>query len=313
MSRGLALSIGSVLTALSVVVHVQQRPVFRSGVSTVSIYATVRSSDGRLVPDLNREDFEIRDNGAIADVALFSREIVPITVTIMLDMSGSQEEGVAWMRDAASAFVDQLLPADRARIGTFGTEIAISPRLTGDHRYLHRVLQEEIWPGGGTPLWDALDEAMSSLGQEEGRRVILALTDGIDTGRTTGLASRPSIPGPVGPNGKPLIADVSFNRHEAIGRRAIRENFMIYAVGHDTALSTEMRSVALDSGGGFRVFPARQNARAAMIEVADELHHQYLIGFAPSTIDNKVHTLDVRVKRRGMSVQARRSYLADGR
>ena len=321
MPRGVAVSFGWLLAALSVVLHAQQRSTFRAGVSTVPIYATVRSSDGRLVPGLSREDFEIRDNGAIADVAHFSREIVPITVTMMLDMSGSQAAAVAWMRDAAGAFVDQLLPADRARIGTFGIEIAISPRLTGDQRYLRRVLQEELWPGGGTPLWDALDEAMSSLDQEEGRRVILAMTDGLDSGSTmTGPWSRPGPTGPLGANGKPVIGEGSSRRHDAVRRRAIRENFMVYAVGRYIppglllgAMSTEMKSVAVDSGGGFRIFPPRQDARAAMAEVADELHHQYLLGFAPATIDNKLHTLDVRVKRAGMSVQSRRSYLADGR
>jgi hypothetical protein len=106
---------------------------------------------GRLVADLTKDDFEIKDNGQLREITNFSREIVPITVTLMLDMSGSRETRVEWARAAASAFVDELLPADRARIGTFGAEIAISPRLTGDHSYLHRVIDEEIWPGGPTP------------------------------------------------------------------------------------------------------------------------------------------------------------------
>ena len=141
----------------------QQKPTFRSGVTTVEVYATIRADDGRLVTDLNREDFEIRDNGQAREVSVFSREIVPITVAVMLDMSGSQEGGVNWLRDAAHGFVDELRPGDRARIGSFGFEIAIGPRLTGDRNYLHQVLNEEIWPGGFTPLWAALDAAMTSL------------------------------------------------------------------------------------------------------------------------------------------------------
>ena len=78
-------------------------------------------------------------------------------------------------------------------------------------------------------------------------------------------------------------------------------------------MSHDMKAVAVDSGGGFRIFSARQDPRPAMAEVADELHRQYLLGFAPATIDNQVHTLEVRVKRPGMSVQSRRSYVADGR
>lgn len=126
----------------------QPQQVFRAGVDTVSIYATVRSSDGHLVTDLTKDDIEIKDNGVIRDVTNFSREIVPITVVMLLDMSGSQETGVTWMRQGAGAFVRMMLAADRARIGTFGVEIALSPRLTSDQVYLHRVLREEIWPGG---------------------------------------------------------------------------------------------------------------------------------------------------------------------
>ena len=316
LPRGI-LPLACLLAAVSMVAHARQRPTFRAHVVTVPVYATVRSPDGRLVPGLSREDFEVRDNGAIVELATFSREIVPITVAMMLDMSGSHEAGVIWTRDAATTFVDQLLPADRARIGTFGLEIAISPRLTGDRRYLHRVLQEEIWPGGDTPLWDALDLAMSSLAGEEGRRVILALTDGFDSRyRNSGSSTLE----PRGADGKPLFTRSSPGGYEPVRLRALREGFMVYAVGRSTnsgrslgPLSTEMQSLALDSGGGFRIFRQQQDPRAAMIEVADELHHQYLIGFTPATIDNKVHKLDVRVKRRGMSVQARRSYLADGR
>jgi VWFA-related protein len=229
----------------------QERPTFRAGVTTVDVYATVRGSDGALIPDLTREDFEIKDDGVRREVAVFSREIVPITVTMMMDMSGSQEAGGEWMREAGHALVDALLPADRARIGTFGHEIAISPRLTGNPAYLQRVLAEEIWPGGGTPLWQALDRAMTSLANESGRRVVLVLTDGMDS-QGVGYAR--------------LLA------------RSIREGFMVYAVGRmltaGPALSNDMRGLATDSGGGYRVFPFGRDPKSAMLQVVDELHRQ---------------------------------------
>lgn len=305
--------------------HTQQSSpqTFRAGIEAVSIYATVRSADGALVPDLTRDDFEVRDNGTVREITIFSREIVPITVTVMLDMSGSQEAGVAWARDAANAFVNELLPVDRARIGTFGAEIAISPRLTSDKAYLRRVLEEEIWPGGGTPLWDALDRAMTSIAKEEGRRVVLAITDGYDNGAggifpsssmfVTGSQSKGSSAATVGPGPDTRLAS-----------RIAREGFMVYAVGRRlperqaphlpvAELSHQIKVLAADSGGGFRVFSTQEDVNAAMAKVAEELHHQYLIGFTPAAIDNKVHRLDVRVKRSGMTAQARKTYLADGR
>jgi VWFA-related protein len=329
----------------------QDPPRFRAAVAAIPVYATVRSDDGALVPDLTAEDFEITDNGVVRDLTQFSREIVPITVTVMLDMSGSQETGAGWMRDAGRAFVDALLPGDRARIGTFGDEIAISPRLTGDKRYLFRVLNEEIWPGYNiTPLWDALDRAMTSLKDEPGRRIVLVLTDGVDyVGPGSGAAiSAPSalsmfdasdggsVLSPFGPerltprrvvtsndSGSPLPA--------RLRERATRESFMVYAVGRQldpttltrndprgavhlpldaAALTEAIRDLAVDSGGGYRVYAARASAATAMTQVAEELHHQYLLGFTPTEMDGKVHKIEVKARGDGLSVQARKSYVA---
>ena len=81
----------------------------------------------------------------------------------MLDMSGSMFSRfirAADLRRCRSS--TRSLPQDRAQIGTFGEEIAISPHLTGDKEMLRRVLRNELWPMGGTPIWNALDAAMSA-------------------------------------------------------------------------------------------------------------------------------------------------------
>ena len=109
---------------------------FRTSVDTVSIYATVSEADGRLVPDLVKEDFTVLDNGTPREITLFSSETQPITVVIMLDMSGSMFSRFLRLRTSTLSFVDALLPQDRAQIGTFGEEIAISPHLTGDKQVL---------------------------------------------------------------------------------------------------------------------------------------------------------------------------------
>lgn len=298
---------------------------FRAGADVVPIYATVRSSDGAFVPDLTREDFEIKDAGVRRDVVVFSREIVPITVTVMLDVSNSLETGVLWTRDAGRAFVDALLPEDRARIGTFGREIAISPRLTSDTRYLHRVLAEEVWPGGETPLWTALDRAMSSLRDHSGRRVILALTDGLNSvSRGTSRLSSNS-GGVATASGRPGSSFTpGLEGYGPVRDRVLNEGFMMYAVGRHLpppqfasvnrmlydGLSREMRELAVDSGGGYHVIGSAVSPEAAMRQVADELHHQYLLGFTPTTMDGKVHKLEVKARRGGLSVQARKSYRA---
>jgi VWFA-related protein len=261
---------------------------FRTSVDTVSIYATVSEADGRLVPDLVKEDFTVFDNDAPREITLFSSEIQPITVVIMLDMSGSMFSRFLRLRTSTLSFVDALLPQDRAQIGSFGDEIAISPYLTSDKQVLRRVLRNELWPMGGTPIWNALDTAMTALGAESGRRVVLTITDGRN------LCNFPRCLKP---------GDVE--------RRAVREGFMLYAIGMDgTGLDGEIMTMAEETGGGHFALPEGADLTSTFARVADELRRQYLIGFSPAALDGRLHRVDVRVGRAGMKVRARRNYLA---
>lgn len=248
------------------------------------VYATVQSRDGRLVPGLTKDDFEVHDEGRPAPITVFSSDPQPITVAVLLDMSGSMESHFLRVREATRHLIDALAAGDRARIGTFGAEVALSPHLTGDKRILQRVLAEELWPGGRTPLWEAVVAAMRSLDRESGRRVVLAVTDGFD-----------SDDGPVG---------------EA-RRRAERDGFMIYAIGLEgSLLEEELLDLAERTGGGHFVLERNAELTAAMTRVIEELRHQYLIGFSPGVADGRMHRLQVRVNRERMSVRARRQYRA---
>jgi Ca-activated chloride channel homolog len=313
----------------------QQRPVFRAGVEAVSIYATVRGADGHLVLDLTKDDFEVRDKGVLQDVTIFSREIVPITVVVLVDVSGSQTMNVVWSRKAARDLIGALDQTDRARVGTFGADILMSSKLTSDKAYLNSALDQldqEVRPGGGTPLWRAIDLAMNSLKGESGRRVILAVTDGWDDktrskagilGRSSGDplqlggGSTTALPMPTPDSRAPVGPD-----QDSLTDRAVREDFMIYAVGRDPSLpskpgrapasplSSVMEWMAEETGGGYRRVSASEDSAVVMSQVAEELHHQYLIGFTPTVRDGKVHKLEVKIKRGGMSVRARKSYVA---
>src|SRR5438045_2442271 len=100
---------------------------YRSRVDLVSVYTTVTDRDGRLVLDLTKDDFEVRDNGKRQDVTYFSNDLQPITIVVMLDRSGSMEENFGLVREAAEHFIDKLMPADKARIGNFSGQILILP------------------------------------------------------------------------------------------------------------------------------------------------------------------------------------------
>ena len=264
-------------------------PVFRSATRTVELYATVRGGDGRLVPDLPREAFTVLDNGRRVDVTVFSSDPQRLTVALLIDMSGSMEGHFLRVRAATREFVKALQPDDRVRIGTFGDEVTLSPHLTGDKALLARVIDEETWPGGGTPMWSAAYDAMGSLRNEPGRRVILILTDGADSGPGRG-----------------------FDRSGGdVEKRATDEGFMIYGIGVEgSGLDVSVKDMADDTGGGFFELKADDELASTFLRVVEELRHQYVLGFTPVALDGRRHSLDVRLADRSMKARARKNYVA---
>ena len=287
-----ALLVAATIVGLAAGLTAQQAPTFRSTSQTDPIYATVLDSAGRMVPDLEEKHFEVYDNAKKQTLTLFKSDVQPITVVVMLDTSGSMTLNLGLLKQAAEQFVLRLLPEDRARVGSFSDKIIISPTFTSNRDELVRVLHEDIQFGNPTFLWDAIDESMSALTNETGRRVVLIFTDGADeTSRRT-----------------------NFSRVMA---RAQNEDFMIYAIGlqsqilnRTTRPDRNLRKLAEQTGGGYFELTERDNLSSTFTRVADELHRQYVLAFETPVLDGLIHTLDVRVKVPGMTVRARKSYLA---
>src|SRR5713226_8073332 len=119
-----------------------QPPSFVAATRTVAVYATVTNAQGRLVPDLSRDDFAIDDNGTRQTLTLFANEIQPITLVMLLDRSGSMKSNFDLEARAAEAFVREMLPNDKARIGSFAKYIQIDPEdFTSDHDKLMKILK----------------------------------------------------------------------------------------------------------------------------------------------------------------------------
>ncbi len=283
------------LAAVSTPALTQQKA-YRAATRTVALYATVVDSQGRLVPDLAKEHFEVFDNGKPQDITVFESAIQPIRVVVMLDTSGSMTLHLELLKQAAEQFVIRLLPGDRARIGSFSDKILLSPTFTDNRDDLIRVLHNDIQYGNPTKLWEAINVGMTALTKEQGRRVVLVFTDGEDS------ASRG-------------VDD------DAVLARALQDEFMVYAIGLRTSIRTaygvqesrpdrNLRKLAEQTGGGFVELTRATDLGAAFTRVADELHRQYVIGFSPTALDGKPHTLEVRVKVPGMTARARQSYIA---
>ncbi len=324
MTRLVPASLAGVLL-LAAGLSARQQPTFRTGTRTVEIYATVTGQDGRLVPDLTRDDFEILDNGRPQPITVFANTVQPITVVMMLDRSGSVVQDFGLVAAGAERFVDELLPIDQAKIGSFSNRIQVDPReFTTDHDTLLGILRTQLQEPGPTPLWNAVNVGMTDLLHVEGRRVVLVFTDGMDS------------PGGMGGLNQSL---------RDVMRRAQEEDMMVYAIGligraparsggfrggfrypgggfggrrggggrrgfKEQKPDPGLAKLAAESGGGYFELQSTADLKATFARVADELHHQYALGFTPQKLDGKTHKLEVLVKRPGATARARKSYVA---
>ena len=321
--RGFALRPRHVLPTLCAVgvlcgsVAGQQQTPFKSGASTVAVYTTVTDSTGRLVPDLTKDDFEIYDNGKLQPLTLFATETQPITVVVMLDRSGSMKTQFHIVEEAAAEFITRLLKADKVRIGSFAARIQVDPQdFTSDKREMLMILSTELQPDGPTPLWNAVQVSINALRRQDGRRVTLVFTDGVDA--------------PMN------FSSNNVSLKDAI-KRAQEDDVMVYAIGLEGRVPYGNRrapvgglgggyfgqrnmisqkpdeglaKIAGETGGGYIELSNANDLKSSFARVADELHRQYLLGFAPAKLDGKTHKLEVKLKQPGMTARARKSYVA---
>jgi Ca-activated chloride channel family protein len=289
--------VAGVLAACSIslaAAAMQTQPTFKTGTQVVSLFVTVADAQRRLVPDLMKSDFEVFDNEKAQSITYFENIVQPITVMVMLDTSGSMTGSIALLKSAAEQFLIRLLPDDKGRVGAFNDKIQFGSTFTNNRDVLVRDVKELDY-GNGTRLWDAVAASLDQLKGIEGRRVILVFTDGDDTESSTRLGT---------------VVD-----------RARSEEVMIYGIGFESVYFNGQRMVrtrpdgglqklADETGGGYFELKKSSELAPTFTRVAQELHSQYVIGFTPTQLDNRVHKLSVKVKQTGMSARARRSYLA---
>jgi Ca-activated chloride channel family protein len=294
MARGLLVSVlvGAAVAAAGA--QDPQQPVFRGGTRTVPVYATVNDGAGGFVLDLTRDDFEVRDNGKAQRITQFTTDLQPVTALLLLDGSGSMLPSFDAVLEGANSFIIRMLPADRARIGSFADIVRLGPDFTSNRDTLLDYLKDQfnLRMANETRLWDALHTGVLVLGQATGRRVVLVFTDGYDTVST-------STPG-------------------AILSEAASRDVMVYAiamwVGRGSARqrpNVDLETLATETGGGFYELSETDEMNSTFTRIATEVHLQYVLGFVPEALDGKVHKLEVRVRQPGMKVRARKSYVAE--
>jgi Ca-activated chloride channel homolog len=284
------------VTSMALIAQQPPGPTFKSGTQIVSLFVTVQDLQKRLIPGLVKEDFEVFDNEKPQPLVYFDNSIHPINVVVMLDTSGSMTLTIDLLKQAAEQFLIRLLPDDKARVGAFNDKIQFNARWSNNRDQLITDVKNLDY-GNGTRLWDAAGASLEELKAVDGRKVVLVFTDGDDTESRISLGN--------------------------VIERARTDEAMIYAIGLEsnyfngqrqvrTKPDSGLRKIADETGGGYFELTKASELASTFTKVAQELHSQYVIGFTPTQLDNKVHKLAVKMKQPGMTARARRSYLAGG-
>ena len=284
--------------------------VIKVDVNLVNVFASVRDRHGAYVKDLRKEDFEIWRDGKRQAITHFAREVdSPLTVALLLDVSGSVVPILGAEKAAAGRFLDEVLrPGDQALLVGFAQLIAVWQDLTPSKERLHGAL-ERAGPGsfpigpeyhahGGTVLYDAVNlAAAQTLQQLPGRKAMIVITDGLDTGSLASIA-------------------------EAV-KAARRADSVVYGIHYVDEQSDSMRGEGfaalekLSEPTGGRAFHVdrKMPLETVFARIAEEMRHQYGLGFTPSAGDpvNQFHKLQVKCVRAGLKVQARTGYYSQPR
>ena len=286
--------------------------VIRVKTTLVNSPILVIGRNGKFVPNLRRDDFEIFEDGVKQDIAYFAPVETPVTVALLLDTSRSTVFDLVDIQDAAIAFLNSMRPGDKALVVTFADELTVLAEATSDREILRRAIRASR-PGGGTRVYDAVDFVLKErLAALPGRKAVILFSDGVDNASRT--ATEDSNVRSL-KNSDTLIYPVQFNTYNRIKSQKqpnapVGSGFSVedYARAHNY-----VHVLANVSGTG--VYPANEigDLDKAVAGIVDELHNEYSVGYYPrkQVQSGEVRRIEVRVSLHQLVVKARTAYVVD--
>jgi len=311
----------------------QDTPTFSVNVKVVNVLATVRDKQGNIVNTLGKDDFLLQEDGRPQSIRYFTRETdLPLTLGLLVDVSGSQVHAIDEEKGASAAFTKDVLRVntDSSFLIQFAGEAELLEDVTKDPGKVQASLQDLKTPteddntvvlpgdgphgapghgtrGGGTLLYDAIflasDEMMQS---QHGRKAIVVLTDGVDHG-----------------------SKMSLDRAIESAQRADTMVYSIYFEGEggggdygDTPQLQQrdrehgkqvLERLSKETGGRMFVVSNQNSVTQIYAQIQDELRNQYNIGYSPDRAAGDkadYRHITLAAKQKDYKVQAREGYYA---
>lgn len=299
ISPGTRVAVAAAVASLASLVSAQDTP-FRSRSDLVIVPATVTDRTRRFVRGLTAADFEILEDDVRRPIAQFSDHRVPVSVAIVLDISGSMStEPDRWelTRRALSSFLSRLEGSDEVTVIVFNDR---PQRLGGWTRHTFDVFNAlgRVKTGGGTALFRALLSAVPALDEaSHARKVVLLISDGNDHTKifapqiVTGAAARARVV-------------------DAIRRSSAALYAIGIGIGGEPVNRQMLGDLSEPTGAYFEVVSNGSMLEAAVARVADDLRDQYMLAFEPANTDGQFHKIAVKTRGTDHRVRARSGYVA---
>ncbi len=263
--RGLCAAAGvcAMLAAVPIAMRAQETT-FHVDVKLVNIFVNVTDKNGTIVGGLTKEDFQVQEDGRLQQIALFERQSeVPLNLTLAIDTSGSVRKDLDEEASAARKFAHDIVRTqDQMSVLEFATDVTELTPFTNNLSQIDHGLSG-LRSDFATALYDAIRLGSEGLGKRHGRKVLVLVSDGDDTAKSSTYA-------------------------QAL-EAALRNEVMIYSLidvpieasaGRDTGGEHALITLA-EQTGGKHFYVSEGGLDKAFARVSDDLRTQYLIGYYP--------------------------------
>ena len=275
----------------------------------VNLNVKVMDQYGKTVPSLNKENFEILEDGVKQDITHFEPVTAPVSLILLLDLSGSIKSKLKAVKKAAQNFIDSLRPDDRVAVAGFTRRFFVVVEFTNDRKWLRKLIDDLKGPSGGTAFYDSLWASLDMFDDiKETRKAVVILTDGVDSSLDDS-------------------SEGSRRDFDELIRRVEEEDVTVYPIYFDTeqemvekqhmntheqyaTARMQLRALADQTGGELFKAARIEDLEGVYQKVASELFTLYSISYLPKDASNERQwrRVNVNVNREGVKAKTRRGY-----
>jgi len=259
----------------------------------VKITATATDSENNYLLDLEKSAFSIEEDGVRQEITAFNREVTPVSMVMVLDVSGSIRRHLKDVQIAASQFASQIQTVDRVAVISFSDSVRVLQNFTSDKALLETAINN-TQAKGGTALYDSVIKACTMLKREKGRASVILLTDGKDEDKT---------------GNKPGSRQTFEEAVDVIKETGVT----VYSLGLGNNIAKDLLTdIANESGGRAYFPPSAKDLKDVYQRIAKELRSQYVLEYSSTnrTRDGNWRNLQITVPGEDSVVRTKKGFFA---